>query len=110
MNKQIDFNTEVLLLKKFIEQNNNYFKIGLEKNDIRDIADQILARKYTNIQNTPNSKLKRQIENAESSRKRLSQPAASGSTGTVFGGPAGASYVGPLEEPMDDENNEVTSK
>lgn len=66
MNKQIDIDTEELVLKKFIEQNNNYFKIGLETNEISAIAEQILARKYTNIQNTPrNSNSKRKFNNIE---------------------------------------------
>ena len=55
---------------------------------------------------------KRQLENAELSfekiQKKSHQSATSESTGTVFGGPAGASHVEHLE--LMDANNEVTSK
>ena len=63
MSKQDNSNTEELLLKKFIEQNNNYFGIGLDKNDIDNISSQILARKYTNLEDNSDISRKRKSNN-----------------------------------------------
>ena len=63
MNKQINYNTEELLLKKFIEQNNNYFGIGLNANEIDNISLQILARKYTNLEDIKDDNKKRKVVN-----------------------------------------------
>ena len=63
MSKQDNSNTEELLLKKFIEQNNNYFGIGLDKNDIDNISSQILARKYTNLEDNSGISRKRKSNN-----------------------------------------------
>lgn len=59
MNKQFEIDREQMLLKRFIVQNNNYFGIGLEPNEIEGIAQQILAFKYTNIQENTRSTAKR---------------------------------------------------
>ena len=61
------------------------------------------------LRSKPN--LKNEEPPLKKSRKAAQQPVASGSTGTLFGGPPGASIAGPLElESMEEERNEATSK
>lgn len=78
------------------------------------IAEDIRSPQLDNAgMNESNAELLRSKPNLKNEEQPPKKPrtAASGSTGTLFGGPPGASIAGPLElESMEEERNEATSK